>query len=129
MSDAVITGADDTRGFPRLPIFGGRHELAVRGLTVRRDSFTIRYTVMPPLPDGAEGSPVLPVFEAKDDLGRAYVDWGGAYGPGEDGTYTDGSVTGQPALTAGARQLHARITFLRDGEEHPYDVVLPVPLA
>ncbi|MER7949761.1 hypothetical protein ABTY59_20470 [Streptomyces sp. NPDC096079] len=127
MSGATHTGAGGTSGLPRLSIFGGRHELAVRGLTLRRDSFTIRYTITPPLPD-SEASSVLLVFEAKDDLGQEHVDWGGAYGPGEDGTYTDGSVTGQPALAAGVRALRARITFLRDGEEFPYDVTLPVPL-
>ncbi|MEU2231310.1 hypothetical protein [Streptomyces vietnamensis] len=128
MSGVANTGAGDTGGLPRLSIFGGRHELAVRGLTVRPDSFTIRYTITPPLPSG-EAPSVLLVFEAKDDLGQEYVDWGDAYGPGEDGTYTDGSVTGQPALAAGVRALHTRITFLRDGEEYPYDLVLPVPLA
>ncbi|MFJ3906066.1 hypothetical protein [Streptomyces sp. NPDC090025] len=127
MSGASNRGAGDTRGLPRLSILGGRHELAVRGLTVRRDSFTIRYTITPPLPYGGDEPSILLVFEAKDDLGHEYVDWGGAYGPGEDGTYTDGSVTGQPALAAGVRVLRARLTFLRDGEEFPHDLTLPVP--
>ncbi|MER8044716.1 hypothetical protein [Streptomyces sp. NPDC094032] len=128
MRGTTSGGADDSGGLPRLTILGGRHQLTVGGLTLAHDSFTIRYTITPPLPADADAPMILLVFEAEDDLGREYVDWGGAYGPGVDGTFTDGSVTGQPAVPSGVHTLRARITFLRGGEEFPYEFTLPVPL-
>ncbi|WP_260475602.1 hypothetical protein [Streptomyces sp. WAC 06725] len=110
-------------------VLGGRHELALRGVTRQDDSFRIGYTITPPLPDDAEGGTVLPVFEAEDDLGNEYSDWGGAYGTSDDGSHTSGTLTAQPALPEGARSVAIRVTFLRGGEEYSYEVALDVPPA
>ncbi|WP_326651415.1 MULTISPECIES: hypothetical protein [unclassified Streptomyces] len=81
----------------------------------------------PPLPNGDDEPPVLLSLQAEDDLGNEYLVGGGAYGTAPDGSYTDGSITGQPAPAAGARVLRVRITFLRGGEEFPYELTLPLP--
>ncbi|GHJ98091.1 MULTISPECIES: hypothetical protein [Streptomyces] len=113
---------------PTARILGGRHELVVDSLSLDEDSFTVRYTVRPPLPEEQEGeSLVLLTLEARDDVGNEYTDWGGAYGLSEDGGHTDGSITGQPAVTPSARLLTVRLTFLRGGQEHPCDLALEVP--
>ncbi|MFG2628588.1 hypothetical protein [Streptomyces sp. NPDC048473] len=52
---------------------------------------------------------------------------GGAFGAAPGGTHTDGSLTGRPAVPAGASALLVRITFLRGSEEFPYDLKLPRP--
>ncbi|MFI9045474.1 hypothetical protein [Streptomyces sp. NPDC053427] len=105
-------------------IFQGAHELTVRRLKRRDDSFTLHYTISPPLPDAENDTPVLLMIEAVDDAGNEYPDWGGAYGTADDGTHTDGSISARPALAAEAREVHIRITFLRGGEEHPCDLTL-----
>ncbi len=68
--------------------------------------------------------PVLLMPEAQDGLGNEYTDRGGAFGTTEDGTRTDGTVTGRHALDA--RALTVRFTFLRGGEEYPYELSLPL---
>ncbi|MGW3626799.1 hypothetical protein [Streptomyces sp. NPDC000880] len=72
------------------------YEPRVHELTFDDESFTIHYTVTPPLPEGEDELPVLLALEAEDDLGNEYLDRGGAYGTAPDGSYTDGSITGQP---------------------------------
>ncbi|MFI2187048.1 hypothetical protein [Streptomyces sioyaensis] len=105
-------------------ILDGAHELSVHGLKRRDDSFTLHYTIVPPLPDAADRTPVLLALEATDDVGNEYFDWGGAYGAADDGTHTDGSISAQPALAAKACEIRIRITFLRNGEEHPCHLML-----
>ncbi|MFD9567912.1 hypothetical protein [Streptomyces sp. NPDC059994] len=61
---------------------------------------------------------------AEDDLGNEYTDWGGVFGLAPDGSRTQGEVSGQPGLPAAARTLHLRITFLRGGQEQPYELTL-----
>lgn len=113
---------------PTARILDGRRELVVHGLSLEGDSFTLRYTVTPPLPQGDEGeSPVLLALEARDDVGNEYTDWGGAYGLSEDGGHTDGTITGQPAVAPSARVLTVRLTFLREGREYPCELDLEVP--
>lgn len=106
-------------------ILNDRHDLALHGVKREDDSFGIGYSVSPPLPEGddAEASFLL-VLEAEDDLGNEYNHWGGAFGTSDDGTHTSGTVTAQPALPAAARRLKVRFTFLRGGQEYPYDVSL-----
>ncbi|WP_024756507.1 hypothetical protein [Streptomyces exfoliatus] len=127
MSKVTNSGTGDTSRLPELSILDGRHRLTVHGLTIHQDSFTIRYTITPPLPGGDDEASILLFLEAEDDLGHTYSDWGGAFGRSPDGTHTDGSITGQPAVAAGAGEIRARITFLRDGEEFPYALTLPLP--
>ncbi|WP_225802343.1 hypothetical protein [Streptomyces sp. NK15101] len=113
---------------PTALILDGRHELVVDSLSLDEDSFTVRYTVRPPLPEGNEGeSLVLLALEARDDVGNEYTDWGGAYGLSEDGGQTDGTITGQPAVAPSARVLTVRLTFLREGREYPCELPLEVP--
>ncbi|MFJ5707069.1 hypothetical protein [Streptomyces sp. NPDC093105] len=113
---------------PTARILGGNHELVVDSLSLDEDSFTVRYTVRPPLPEGQEGgSPVLLALEARDDVGNEYTDWGGAYGLSDDGGHTDGSLSGQPTVAQSARVLTVRLTFLREGREYPCDLPLQVP--
>ncbi|WP_053926886.1 hypothetical protein [Streptomyces chattanoogensis] len=105
-------------------ILNGAHELSVHDLKRRDDSFTVHYMIAPPLPDPAESTPVLLALAAVDDVGNEYYDWGGAYGAAGDGTRTNGSISAQPALAAKAREIRIRLTFLRDGEEHPCHLTL-----
>ncbi|MFJ2598725.1 hypothetical protein [Streptomyces erythrochromogenes] len=105
-----------------LPILGGSYQLAIGGLTLQADSFTLRYTVTPPL-----SASVLLTLDAEDDLGNTYVDWGGAYGTSPDGLRTQGTITARPAPPPSARHLRVRLVFLRSGAEFPYDLVLPLP--
>ncbi|REK86414.1 hypothetical protein DY245_32710 [Streptomyces inhibens] len=100
-------------------ILNGSHELSVHKLKHRDDSFTLHYTIAPPLPDAAHDTPVLLTLEAMDDIGNEYFDRGGAYGAADDGTHTNGSISAQPALAAGAHEIRIRLTFLRESEEHP----------
>ncbi|WP_405442270.1 hypothetical protein OG373_33635 [Streptomyces avidinii] len=106
-------------GLPAIAILGGRHELAVQGLALQADSFTISYTVTPALPQS-----VLLTLDGEDDLGNTYVDWGGAYGTSPARRLTQGTITARPAPPPTARHLQAQLTFLRDGEAFPYDLSL-----
>ncbi|UJB40121.1 hypothetical protein [Streptomyces sp. A1-5] len=63
-------------------------------------------------------------LEATDDIGNEYVDWGGAYGATPDGTHTRGTISAQPALAPKACEIHVRLTFLRNGKEHPCHLML-----
>ncbi|MEU2491055.1 hypothetical protein [Streptomyces sp. NPDC007883] len=118
----------DSSSRPTISILDGRYELTLLALTSHEDSFDIAYSVTPPLPEGPEGqSPVLLVIEAQDDLGNEYGDWGGAFGLSDDGTRTEGEISGQPGLPAAARTLLVRFTVLRGGEENAYDLSLPIP--
>ncbi|ARF53217.1 hypothetical protein [Streptomyces gilvosporeus] len=105
-------------------ILNGGHELAVHDLKRWDDSFTLHYTITPPLPDATDATPVLLALEAMDDIGNEYFNWGGARGAAGDGTCTRGSITAQPALALQAGEIHVRLTFLRDGEEHPCHLML-----
>ncbi|MFJ9855171.1 hypothetical protein [Streptomyces sp. NPDC101150] len=105
-------------------ILNGAHELAVHDLRQRDDSFTLHYTITPPLPDAADDTPVLLAVEAMDDIGNEYLDWGGAYGAADEGTHTNGSISAQPALAPEAREIHVRITFLHRAEEYPCHLTL-----
>ncbi|MDX3240288.1 hypothetical protein [Streptomyces sp. ME18-1-4] len=94
-----------------VPIFEGRHELTLTRLKVADNSFTLRCTVVPQLPDSDSEPPLLPLLEAQDDPGNAYEDLGGAYGASPDGSHTDRSLTAWPALVPDASALQVRITF------------------
>ncbi|UNM16433.1 hypothetical protein J4032_10345 [Streptomyces formicae] len=97
-------------------------------MTADEDSFSIEYSITPPLPEESDGeSTVLLMLEARDDLGNEYSDWGGTFGTSADGKQTEGTVSGQPGLPAGTRELFVRFTYLRAGEETSYDLTLPVP--
>ncbi|QIY77362.2 hypothetical protein HEP84_40520 [Streptomyces sp. RLB1-33] len=110
-----------------LPILDGGHELTIRKLKLQDDSFTIHYSITPPLPDADSAAPpFLPFLEAKDDLGNEYLDWGGAYGLSPDGIRTEGSLTGQPAPASEAQVLLVRVTFVQDSRETAYDMTLRI---
>ncbi|MFG2631186.1 hypothetical protein [Streptomyces sp. NPDC048473] len=117
----------DTNPRATLRILDGRHELALLGLTRDEVSFTLTYTITPPLPeDPGEGMPFLPVLEARDDLGNEYTDWGGVFGTPPDGSVTEGELTGQPAIPNAASSLAVTFTYLRGGEEMSYELTLPL---
>jgi hypothetical protein len=110
-----------------LPILNGSHQLTIRKLKLQDDSFTIHYSITPPLPDAdSTATPFLPFLEAKDDLGNEYLDWGGAYGPSSDGIRTEGSLTGRPAPTPEAHVLLIRVTIVQDSRETAYDMTLRI---
>lgn len=59
----------------RISIMSGRHELTVHSLSRSAESFTLGYSIAPPLPDDLKpaspsGSPVFMWLEAVDDLGK-----------------------------------------------------------
>lgn len=113
-----------------VPVLTGRHELTLHTLNLEPDSFTLTSSLVPAIPEGPDGtSPILLILEAEDDLGNEYTDWGGAFGPSSDGSSsrrTEGTLTGQPGLPSEARELHVRVTFLKNGEEHPNELTLPL---
>jgi hypothetical protein len=118
----------------RIPVLSGRHELTVHALSTSAESFTVSYSIEPPLPDDLSSvSPAAPpVFlwlEAADDLGNHYSDFGGARGLSPDGCRTAGSISGQPGPPPEARSLTVRFMFMVGDEEFGYDVKLPVPAA
>ncbi|MEU5305822.1 hypothetical protein ACH4YO_28645 [Streptomyces noursei] len=64
-----------TRRIPRASlasakVLNGGHELSVHGLQRRDDSFTLHYTIAPPLPDAGDATPVLLSLEALDGIGN-----------------------------------------------------------
>lgn len=110
-----------------LPILEGRHECMITRLKHEEDSFTFHYRITPPLPDSGSAALVLPLLEAQDDLGNEYEEYedrGGAYGTHPDGTCTDGSLSGHPALHRDASSLRLRTTWLRGGVETSCDMPL-----
>ncbi|MFF7994285.1 hypothetical protein ACFZDG_31455 [Kitasatospora xanthocidica] len=117
----------------RLRILSGRHELAVHSLARCAESFTVSYSIAPPLPDHDPGSapssahPVFMWLEAVDDLGNRYEDFGGARGLSPDGRRTTGSIAGQPGLPPEAVSLTVRFTFVVGAEELTDELTLPVP--
>ncbi|MFF7161213.1 hypothetical protein ACFZBP_07440 [Streptomyces sp. NPDC008086] len=116
---------------PRTPLFvlhilDGRHEMTVTRLKRADDAFTLHYTITPPLPDSGSEPPLVPVLEARDDLGNTYDDRGGAYGTAPDGSHTDGSLTAYPALAPDAHTLRARVIFIQGGQEAAYDMTLGI---
>uniref|UniRef100_A0AAU2UZM5 Uncharacterized protein n=1 Tax=Streptomyces sp. NBC_00003 TaxID=2903608 RepID=A0AAU2UZM5_9ACTN len=113
---------------PTLPVLDGRHQLTVHAVTPAPDSFSIAYSIAPALPEDPDGTdPILLTLEAKDDLGNEYTDWGGAFGLAPDGTRTEGTITGQPALPTEAGELHVQLTFLQAGKEFPHELTLRLP--
>ncbi|MFD7339619.1 hypothetical protein ACFV98_26940 [Streptomyces violascens] len=111
-----------------VPVLDGRHQLTIHAVTPAPDSFDIAYSITPPLPEDPGGTdPILLTLEAEDGLGNEYTDWGGAFGLAPDGTHTEGTITGQPALPTEAGELHVRLTFLQAGKEFPHELTLRVP--
>ncbi|MFG2848691.1 hypothetical protein ACGF12_36890 [Kitasatospora sp. NPDC048296] len=118
----------------RISVLSGRHELTVHSLSRSAESFTVSYSVAPPLPDepgsvSPSASPVFMWLEAVDDLGNHYSDFGGARGLSPDGRRTVGSIAGQPGLPSGAVSLTVRLMFGVGSDNFGYDLVLPVPAA
>lgn len=106
-----------------IPVLDGRHEMVLLGLSMKPDSFTVKYSITPPLSD----DPMVYLWlEATDDVGNVYTNWGGAYGPSPDGRQTLGSVTGQPALPSSARSLAVRFCFMQGAQVSRYEVSLPL---
>jgi hypothetical protein len=106
-----------------IPVLDGRHELVLLGVSMKPDSFTVKYSITPPLPD----DPMVYLWlEATDDAGNVYTNWGGACGPSPDGRQTLGSVTGQPALPSSARSLAVRLSFMQGTQVSRYEVSLPL---
>ncbi|MFG2848187.1 hypothetical protein ACGF12_34215 [Kitasatospora sp. NPDC048296] len=118
----------------RISVLSGRHELTVHALSRSAESFTVSYSIEPPLPDdlSSVSPPAAPVFlwlEAVDDLGNHYSDFGGARGLSPDGSRTAGSISGQPGLPPEAGSLTVRLMFMTGSDEFGYDLTVPVPAA
>ncbi|MFI5619734.1 hypothetical protein [Streptomyces sp. NPDC051567] len=113
----------------RIAVLGGRHEFEVRTLEQSQESFTVRYSITPPLPDDRTplAQPVYMWLEAVDDLGNRYTDFGGARGISPDGSRTEGSLSAQPAAAAGSRSLTVRLVFMSGADESGYDLTIPLP--
>jgi hypothetical protein len=106
-----------------IPVLDGRHEMVILGLFMQPDSFTVKYSITPPLSD----EPMVYLWlEATDDLGNVYADWGGAYGPSPDGRQTLGSITGQPTLSSAARRLTVRFNFMQGAKVTKYEISFPL---
>ncbi|MCP2243856.1 hypothetical protein [Lentzea aerocolonigenes] len=101
-------------------VLDGQHELRVLSLTRGEDSFALDYTITPPL----GGEPVFMWIEAVDDQGHEYADFGGARGVSEDGRHTSGTISGQPAIGAEARELSVRFVFLRGQSEVGWSITI-----
>lgn len=106
-----------------LSVLEGTHELRVLHLTRREDAFALDYTITPPLPgDQPGGETVFMWIEAVDDQGHEYSDFGGARGVSDDGLRTTGTISGQPAIDADAKELSVRFVFLRGQAEQGHDL-------
>lgn len=108
-----------------MPVLDGQHELRISTVTLTSEYFEVAYAISPALPRGP-GDVVLPRIEATDDRGRLYNDSGGAYGLSDDGTRTEGSITGQPGFPADVREVTLRFVLVQRGAEAAYEV--PVTL-
>lgn len=104
-----------------LSVLEGRHELRVLSLTQGEGSFALDYTITPPLSDAEM---VFMWIEAVDDQGHEYTDFGGARGVSDDGLRTTGTISGQPAIDADAKELSVRFVFLRGQTEQGYDLTI-----
>jgi hypothetical protein len=106
-----------------IPVLDGRHKMVLLELSMKPDSFTVKYSITPPLPD----DPMVYLWlEATDDLGNRYNNWGGAYGPSPDGQQTLGSITGQPALPVAARLLNVRLNFMQGAKVTQHEASFPL---
>lgn len=102
-------------------VLEGRHELHVLSLTRGEDSFALDYTITPPLSDGEM---VFMWIEAADDQGHEYTDFGGARGVSDDGLRTMGTISGQPAIDADAKELSVRFVFLHGQSEAGWSITI-----
>lgn len=116
----------DTGPRPSVTILDGSHELTLLDLRREEESFTLAYTVTPALPEDPDGASLLLMLEARDDLGNEYTDWGGAFGTARNGSATEGEISGRPALPDAATSLSVTFTYLREGEEMPYELTVPL---
>ncbi|MFI1831552.1 hypothetical protein ACH41E_34675 [Streptomyces sp. NPDC020412] len=66
-------------------------------------------------------------LEAVDDLGNRYTDFGGARGMSPDGSRTEGSLSGRPAVPSDSRSLTVRLVFMNGTDESGYDLTIPLP--
>ena len=110
-----------------ISILGGSHRLEVLGFSSGPDTFTVDYAITPPLPDDVDAdSTETSVFlhlDARDDLGNEYLDSGGAWGLGPNGTRTVGSISGSPAPRPEAGTLTVTLVVMHDAEEVAYELV------
>ncbi|MEU4113453.1 hypothetical protein AB0F71_03000 [Kitasatospora sp. NPDC028055] len=125
--------SDNSGAVRRISIMSGRHELTVHSLSRSEESFTLDYSITPPLPDDLEtaspsGTPVFMWLEAVDDLGNRYDDVGGAHGLSPDGSRTSGTISGRPGLPSEAGSLTVRLMFMAGNDEFGYDLMF-APLA
>jgi hypothetical protein len=104
-------------------VLEGRHEMVIFGLSMKSDSFSVNYSITPPLPD----EPMVYLWlEATDDLGNVYTNWGGVYGLSPDKRQTLGSITGQPAVASDARVLNVRFSFMQSTKVTKYETSFPL---
>jgi hypothetical protein len=105
-----------------VPVLDGRHQLEVRTLSLKPESFEVAYTITPPLP--ASGDEVMFMrVAATDDRGHTY---GGISGDvsslSADGLKTVGAAYTQPGFPSKVGEATLHIVFLWGELETEYDI-------
>jgi hypothetical protein len=105
-----------------LPVLAGQHQLEVRTLTLKPESFEVEYTITPPLPASGDEIVFMRIV-ATDDRGRTYGDNSGDVSSlSEDGLRTVGTAYIQPGFPSKVHEATLHIVFLWGGLETEYDV-------
>lgn len=117
-------------------VLNGRHELAVRRFTATAERVELAYRITPALPerwrdnpDGsldAVGPPIFFSVEGVDDLGREYLDGGGAFGTDPDGGFTEGSLSLEPGPAPAARSLTLTLMLTCGDEQSTHQLTMPL---
>jgi hypothetical protein len=107
-------------------------EMRITGVSTDQRSAALYYRIAPSLPerdpDSGEGAWLTWDWDGADDIGNSYDQWGGAYGPSDDGRSTLGELTLSPALALGARVLRVRLAPFRRDEGDLGTATVDIPL-
>ncbi|GAX53994.1 hypothetical protein AQJ27_32535 [Streptomyces olivochromogenes] len=120
----------------RFSVLNGQHELTIRGFTATAERIELEYHITPPLPerwqdnpDGsldAVGPPIFFSVEGVDDLGREYLDGGGAFGTDPDGRFTEGSLSLEPGPAPAARSLTLTLMLTCGDTQSTHQLEMPL---
>lgn len=113
-----------------LTLMDGRFTMRVSRCLLNDDAVSVEYTLTPALPEPVEGDRPLVLFvNLADDIGTDYASGGGAHGPTQDGSRTEGVATIYPAPPSHADQLFVNVYLFEGSAETSTPVQLAIPLS
>jgi hypothetical protein len=122
--------------FPGVP---HGHDLHVTGVGIDEYAIRIEYRITPALPnmrppDAPQSNwrpPITWRWQASDDLGNSYEEYGGAYGASSDGLATQGVLSLSPLSPPGRQTLHVLLQPRVAGDHYEcrFDALIDVPPA